>query len=54
LELRDRLNRIPGVVIPADGLTRHPAIPLAVLTDDAALAQFLSVLDWYVSEVKSA
>jgi hypothetical protein len=54
LELRDRLNRIPGVQIPADAITRRPSIPLALLTTEAALKDFLAVLDWYVAEVKAA
>jgi hypothetical protein len=52
-ELRDRLNKIPGVDIPADAITRRPSIPLAVLTDDSALKAFLGILDWYISEVKA-
>lgn len=52
-ELRERLNRIPGIAIPADAIKRRPSIPLAVLTDDAALMAFLTVLDWYVAEVKA-
>jgi hypothetical protein len=54
LELRDRFNKIPGVEIPADAVTRRPSIPLAVLTAAAALKAFLDVLDWYVAEVKAA
>ena len=53
LDLRDRLNKIPGVEIPADAITRRPTIPLAVLTNDAALKAFLGVLDWYIAEVKA-
>jgi hypothetical protein len=53
-ELRDRLNTIPGVEIPADAVTRRPTIPLAVLTDDVAPKAFLGVLDWYIAEVKAA
>jgi len=54
LELRDRLNRIPGVEIPADAITRRPTIPLAGLTDEMALKAFLGILDWYIAEVKAA
>jgi hypothetical protein len=54
LELLDRLNKIPGVEIAADAITRRPTIPLAVLTDDTALKAFLGVLDWYIAEVKVA
>jgi hypothetical protein len=52
LELRDRLNKIPGVEIPTDGITRRPTIPLTVLANDAALNAFLGVLDWYITKVK--
>ncbi len=52
LELRDRLNKIPGVEIPPDKITSRPTIPLAVLTNDAALKAFLGVLDWYIEKVK--
>jgi hypothetical protein len=54
LELWDRLNKIPGVEIPADAISRRPTIRLAVLTDDVALKAFLGVLDWYIAEVKAA
>ena len=33
LDLRDRLNRIPGVEIAAEALKRRPTIPLAAFTD---------------------
>jgi hypothetical protein len=52
LELRDRLNKIPDVDIPADAIDRRPSIPLSVLTDDTALKAFVGILDWYISEVK--
>ncbi len=53
LELRNRLNKIPGVEIPADAITRRPTITLAQLTDDATLKAFLGVLDWYITELKA-
>jgi hypothetical protein len=53
LELRDRLNKISGVEIPVDAITRRPSIPLAALADDAALKEFLAILDWYLAEVKA-
>lgn len=53
LELRERLNRTPGVDIPADAISRRPTIPLALFTDADVLQAFLSVLDWYVHEIKS-
>jgi hypothetical protein len=54
LEWRDRLNQIPGVNVPVDAISRRPSIQLQVLTDDAAMRQFLAVLDWLVAEVKAA
>jgi hypothetical protein len=54
LELRDRLNKLSDVEIPADAISRRPTIPLTVLTDDVALKSFLGVLDWYIAEVKAA
>ncbi len=53
LELRERLNQIPGVEIPADAITRRPAISLTVFADPAALQNLLSVMDWYISEVRA-
>jgi hypothetical protein len=53
-ELRELLNGVPGVEIPADSIDRRPTIPLAVLTDDVALKSFLGVLDWYIAEVRKA
>jgi hypothetical protein len=53
-ELRNRLNQIPGVDIPADALALRPRILLASLTDQAALDKFLEVLDWFVKEVKAS
>lgn len=53
LEMVERLNKIPGVNIPADAINRRPTIPLAVLTNEPALKNFLTVLDWYIAEVKA-
>jgi hypothetical protein len=52
-ELRQRLNRIPGVDIPADALTLRPRILLSALTDKPAMTEFLQALDWFVAEVKA-
>ena len=54
LELLRRFNAIPGVSIPADAIARYPSIPLSLLTDEAALKQFLEVLDWAVDEIKAS
>ncbi len=45
-ELRRRLNAVSGVAIPPDALDKRPSIQLASLVDEAALDQFLEILDW--------
>jgi hypothetical protein len=52
-ELRQRLNGIPGVDIPPDGITRYPSIYLSVLQDESAQRQFLEVLDGLIDEIRS-
>lgn len=52
-ELLHRLNEITGVNLPADRITGRPSFPLSALNDEAALKQFLEVLDWFVQEVKA-
>lgn len=51
-ELLDRLNRIPGVNISEERLAKYPSFPLRVLTDSAALDQFLAAFDWVVEEIR--
>jgi hypothetical protein len=49
VELQQKLNTIPGVEIPDDGLDKRPSIPLEALTDASALGAFLSAMDWSLS-----
>jgi hypothetical protein len=51
--LRERLNAIPGVDIPVDGLDRRPALSLATFTDAEALRQLLAVFDWAFDQAKA-
>ena len=51
--LLERLNAIQGVHIPADRIDYLPSIQMPVLHDDAAMQQFLDVLDWVIDEVRS-
>lgn len=50
-EMLDLLNSIPGVSLGADAIDRRPNIPLAALTDPAALRQFLDVFEWFLAQV---
>jgi hypothetical protein len=51
-ELLNRLNAIDGVAIPEDAIARRPSVPLAALTHEDNLRQFLAVFDWFVEEVR--
>lgn len=51
-ELRQRLNTIQGVSIPADALARYPSLALSALTSDGSLKCFLSSLEWVMDQVK--
>jgi len=52
-ELRRRLNTIPGIAIPEDGINRRPTLPLSALADEGALKRFIETLEWALGEVKS-
>jgi hypothetical protein len=53
LELLNRLNEVAGVDLPAGRTIGRPSFPLSVLEHEAALNQFLRVLDWFVLEVRA-
>jgi hypothetical protein len=53
-ELLTRLNQLPGIRLPDEVLERRPSIPMAVLTSEQAMQQFLAVGDWYLDEIRNA
>lgn len=53
LELRRRLNMVPGVNIPTTAIAKRPSVLLSVLVDANARRQFLAALNWLVSELRS-
>lgn len=52
-ELLGHLNSIKGISLPSDAIEKYPGIPLAALKEKEVLAQFLSVLDWILGEIKT-
>ena len=52
-ELRVRLNKIPGVDLPASKIELRPSFPLTVLADPAARELFVNVLGWFNREATS-
>jgi hypothetical protein len=54
LALRDRLNGIPGVDIPATHVTgKRPGFYFSVLENETDLERLLAVLDWFVEEARA-
>jgi hypothetical protein len=53
-ELQDKLNQIPGINIPDDGINRRPSIPLSVFEDEDNLDEFLETLDWMREEIRAS
>jgi hypothetical protein len=53
-ELARRLDEIPGIDIPDDGIVRRPAFDLIALADPARLTAFFEVMNWCVSEIQTA
>lgn len=52
-ELRQRLNAIPGVAIPEDGVARRPSFPLQALADPESLKAFFGVWEWVIEEMRA-
>ena len=50
-ELRRRLSQVLSVEIPEDAIARRPTFPLAELSDENRLRDFLEVWDWYLQEI---
>lgn len=51
-ELMTRLNAIPGMNIPEDGLKRRPSYSLKVLIPVESLKKYIDTLNWVIDEVK--
>jgi hypothetical protein len=52
LEFLNRLNKIPGIDLPAEAINKYPSFQLIKLTDDNVLRDFIEVLNWIVSQIK--
>lgn len=49
-EFRERLNKIPGVGLPAAKLELRPGFPLGILADVEAQTLFIDALDWFYQQ----
>jgi hypothetical protein len=54
LGLLRRLNDIPGIDLPRDGITRRPSIPLSLFVDRSRLNQFVEILNWMIQRIEMA
>lgn len=54
IELLNRLNEIPGINLPKDGINRRPSIPLSALAAEQSFLKFQQAMEWVVEEVKAA
>jgi hypothetical protein len=48
IEFCERLERIPGLVIPRDRLRKRPSFPLALITGQEASGHFFDALGWCI------
>ena len=54
LELLEKLNALPGVVIPPEKLALWPAVPLQSLAGTVSREQFFGAMKWMLEEVNLA
>jgi hypothetical protein len=52
-EYLDRVNKIPGIDLPADSVEKRRSVPLQALTEGSALSDFLAVLDWAIGLINA-
>ena len=52
VQLLEKLNEIPGVNLPRDGISRRPSFPIEVLYDPANRDRFKAVIEWGLEEAR--
>jgi hypothetical protein len=53
-ELLGRINRVPGVALPPDSLSRRPSFSLATLREPSALRAFQDAIEWGIEKTQAA
>jgi hypothetical protein len=54
IELLDRFNRLCGLKLPAEALSRRPAVPLSHFAKPERLQALFDCFGWYLDEVRRA
>jgi hypothetical protein len=52
-EFLGRVNKIPGIDLPADSVEKRRSVQLQVLAQGTALSDFLAILDWAIGLVEA-
>jgi hypothetical protein len=52
-ELLARLNRIQGIKLPIDAITKYPTIPLSALADEKRMLDFVAAMNWTVQQLRA-
>ena len=52
LELLERLNKIPGVNLPKNSISRYPSILFSRLEDELSLDKLIEAMEWFIQKVK--
>jgi hypothetical protein len=53
VEKLDRLNAVPGVSLPQDGIVRRPSFPLKALIEEGRTEALLGVYDWVLQQIRA-
>lgn len=54
LDLLQRLNAIPGVSIPENGITRRPPIRMSAIAAEGSVERLIETLGWVVEEIQAS
>ena len=53
-KILEKLNTIPGVSIPNDGIERRPTFPFSSLKPESSLKQFLEIWEEFMQNIQTS
>jgi hypothetical protein len=53
-EFLERINRIAGVSVPVDAISRRPSFPILLLAEEDARRTFFDVMEWAISTARES
>jgi len=54
IDLLNRLNKIDGVQLPEESITKYPSFYLSLLDSDEKIEQLIDVFEWLIEKVKQS